>query len=30
MQLSRTSRWSLRTITYLTIGLVYLPLAIVR
>lgn len=29
MQLSRTSRWSLRTITYLTISLVYLPLAIV-
>jgi len=29
MQLSRTSRWSLRSITYLTIALVYLPLVII-
>jgi len=29
MQLSRTSRWSLRSITYLTIALVYLPLIII-
>ena len=29
MQLSRTSRWSLRSITYLTIAVVYLPLVII-
>ena len=29
MQLSRTSRWSLRSITYLTIAVVYLPLIII-
>lgn len=29
MQLSRTSRWSLRSITYLTIAIVYLPLVII-